>query len=126
MFTLWFWISASLAIAGLGVTYRAGRQRRRRLHVGMAIASMATLAVAVVLTELMARERDFPPEAMRVHLVFAKAAGFAVFPVVVTGVLLLRRPRVRRWHLRAVWLFLLLAVAATVTGGYAFTGSVPR
>lgn len=126
MFTLWFWVSACLAIAGLGVTYRAGRQRRRRLHVGMAIASMVALAVAIVLTELMARERDFPPEAMRVHLVFAKAAGFAVLPVVVTGVLLLRRPRVRRWHLRAVWLFLLLALAATVTGVYAFTGSVRR
>lgn len=126
MFTLWFLISASLAIVGLGVTYRAGRQRRRRLHVGMAIVSVAALAVAIVFTELMAREREFPRDAMRVHLVFANAAAVAVLPVVVTGVLLLRRPRVRRWHLRAVWLFLLLAVAATVTGVYAFAGSVPR
>lgn len=92
----------------------------------MAIASVLTLAVAIVFAELMARERVFPQEAMRVHLVFAKAAGFAVVPVVVTGLLLLRRPGVRRWHLRAVWLFLLLAAAATVTGVYAFTGSMPR
>ncbi len=126
MSTLGFWLSLALTVAGLVATYHAGRRRRRRRHVTLAVCTVAMLAVAILFAEAMARERDFPRDIMRIHLVFAKGAGLAVLPVVITGLLLLRREGVRRWHLGAVWVFLALVVTATVTGVWAFSHSTPR
>lgn len=126
MFTLGFWLSLLLTVAGLMATYRAGRQRRRRQHVKLAIGTVVLLVVTILFAEAMGRERDFPRDVMRIHLVFAKGAGLAVLPVAFTGLLLLRREGARRWHLGAVWLFLGLVVTATVTGVWAFTLSTPR
>jgi len=123
----WWAASAALAaIAGLALTYRAGRRRQRRRHVALAVTTLAVLALAIVFAERMAKERVFPVEVMRVHLVFAKAAAAAVLPVAGTGLWLLRRARARRWHLLCVWVLLVLAAIATGTGIWAFSLSSPR
>ncbi len=104
----------------------AGLRRWRRLHLWLGPLTLVGLAVAVVLALRLGQAWQFPPDAMRIHRVFAiTAAGSAVL-VGVTGVLLLRRPAVRRWHRRAVAVFVLTALCATGTGFWIWTGAVPR
>jgi hypothetical protein len=121
-----FWAMFCLTAAMLAVAMHSGYRGRRRRHLAAAPVALLCLAGAILLAEQMARARLFPPEPMRIHLVFAKLGVLLVVPVVVTGLLLWRAPRWRRWHRLAVFLFLAGVLAATGTGIWVFSQSVPR
>jgi hypothetical protein len=63
---------------------------------------------------------------MRIHLWFAKSGAALVVPVVVTGLLNVRRPGFRKIHAISVGLFFLVALIATGTGIWVFTLATPR
>ncbi len=85
---------------------------------------MASLVVAILLTEKLARLYAFDPEVQRIHLIFAKAGGLLAIPVVLTGLLLWRKPGARRVHRLAVWIFVVATLLATATGVWMFSGAV--
>lgn len=121
-----FWISFAVTLLLVAMTLVAGFRARRRAHLVLALLSVAVLTVTIVLAERMGGLRDFPKDAMRIHLWFAKSAALAVLPVALTGAVLWRRAGWRRIHFTAVALFLLLTVTATGTGIWVYGMSTPK
>ena len=121
-----FWISFAITLLLVGGTVFTGLSHRRRVHVGFALCTVASLIGTIVLAERLGAARNFPAAEMRVHLWFAKSAALAVVPVVLTGVALWRWRRARWAHRAAVALFLLLTVIATATGTWAYGLSTPK
>ena len=121
-----FWVSFALTLALAAVAITAGLMRKRKLHLLAGPATIALLAVTVVLTERLVKTRDFPAEELRIHLWFAKSGGVLALLVAVTGILLVFRPGMRKVHLAMVVLFLLATVAATGTGIWVFDLSSPK
>jgi len=115
-----FWISFALTLLLVTLTVVQGYRRRRRSHLVLALVSVGLLTLTIVFAERLGATRNFPRAEMRVHLWFAKSATLSVLPVVFTGVGLWYRPRWRLVHRSAVFLFLLLTVAATATGTWAY------
>ncbi|MEY4830273.1 MAG: hypothetical protein RLZZ562_2069 [Planctomycetota bacterium] len=121
---VWFWIALVAAVALMALALASGLQRKRRAHLIAGPASMASLVVAILLTEKLARLYAFDPEVQRIHLIFAKAGGLLAIPVVLTGLLLWRKPGARRVHRLAVWIFVVATLLATATGVWMFSGAV--
>lgn len=124
--TFWFWLLFATTLVLLGATLASGFRGRRRMHLRLAPVLLAALGITIVLAERMGEARRFPAAEMRIHLWFAKSATLLVLPVVVSGLLLLRRPGARIWHRVAVLVFLAAALTATGTGIWAYSLSVPR
>lgn len=123
---VWFWMALVSTVALMALALVSGLQRKRRAHLLAGPASMASLVVAILLTEKLARLYAFDPEVQRIHLVCAKVGGLLAIPVVLTGILLWRRPSTRRLHRWAVWIFVVATLVATATGVWMFAGAVPK
>jgi uncharacterized membrane protein len=123
---VWFWLSFVLTVATMGGALASGLARNRRHHLWLGPVAIVCLAVAIYFAEQLGAARVFPPDEMRIHLWFAKAGGLLALPVVVTGLLLLRMPRLRRLHRYCVYLFVVAVLAATGTGIWVYTLSTPR
>ncbi|MEZ5965731.1 MAG: hypothetical protein R3F56_17990 [Planctomycetota bacterium] len=121
-----FWTSFGATLLLVALTIVQGWRGRRRAHLVLALTSVASLTLTIVLAERMGATRTFPRDAMRIHLWFAKSAALAVVPVALTGAVLWRRPTWRPVHRTVVVLFLLLTVAATATGTWVFSLSEPK
>lgn len=121
-----FWCMFVVTLAALGAALWSGLTARRRWHLWLGPLGLLSLAVTILLAERLARQRDFPPDVLRIHLFFAQAGALLALPVVVTGLALARNPRWRRWHRSAVIVFALVAVAATGTGIWMFSLSTPK
>lgn len=126
MTTLPFWISFVTTVLLLVVSLITGWTRQRRAHLWLGPLTMVSLVVTIVLTEELVRGYDFPADVLRTHLWFAKAGGLLALPVIVTGVWLWRRPRARRAHQVAVYVWLVSVLAATGTGLWMFTQGTPK
>ncbi|MCC6672360.1 MAG: hypothetical protein IT458_14955 [Planctomycetes bacterium] len=124
--TTGFWIALAATLVCVAATLRTGFLGRRRAHFVLAPASVALLALTIVLAERMGRARLFPPAEMRIHLAFAKSAALLVLPAAVTGLMLVRRPGWRRAHVACVALFLLVTAVALGTGAWVYSLSTPR
>ncbi len=98
------------------------------MHYICAVSSMIALTLSVILTEQLVRARDFESirEQLDVHKLLAKTAAGLVLPVILTGVVLIKRPNWRRLHLICVGLFLLMVLVATGSGIWAYTMSAER
>lgn len=118
--TLPFWIAFVTTVLLLVAALCTGFLRRRKAHLFLGPATVVTLAVTIVLTEQLMRSYTFPPDELAIHLVFAKAGGLLVLPVVVTGVWLWRSEKARIYHRVAVILWLVSVLTATGTGLWMF------
>ena len=118
--TFLFWLAFGATVVLLVVSLVSGFLRRRRVHLWSGPLTMVALVFAVLETEALMRQYTFPEEALRTHLIFAKAGGLLALPVIVTGLWLLKQPRARLWHRIAIWVWLLAVLAATGTGLWIF------
>lgn len=114
--TLPFWLALVATVLLLLAALWTGLRRRRAAHLWLGPLTMVALVAAIVLTEQLLRRYEFPPDALRTHLWFAKAGGLLALPVIATGLWLWRRERARRWHRAAVLVWLAAVLAATGTG----------
>jgi hypothetical protein len=106
-----FALSVLVTVALLGCTIWTGLTARRRAHYPCAVLTVIGLAIAIYQARIYGEAFEIPPDRLRIHLGFAfTALGLLPFAVV-TGILLIRRARVRLWHRIFVWSF----VAATLT-----------
>ncbi len=121
---IWFWVALSATVVLIALALVSGWQRKRRAHLVAGPASMASLTIAILLTEQLARLYTFVPEVQRIHLICAKVGGLLALPVVITGIWLWRRPAARRMHVFAVWAFVIATLVATATGIWMFAGAV--
>lgn len=124
--TIPFWIAFSATVLLLIVSLVSGFLRRRRFHLLTGPLTMVALVFAVLETEALVRNFTFPPDALATHLIFAKAGGIMALPVIVTGLLLWKRPRLRLYHRLAIWLWLVCVLAATGTGLWIWDLGVPK
>ena len=113
---LWFWVALVATVALLLLALVSGLRRHRRAHLVAGPAAMVSLAIAILLTEQLARLYEFPEPIRSIHLVCAKIGGLLAIPVILTGVWLWRRPGARRAHRVAVFAFVAATLVATVTG----------
>ncbi len=120
-----FWAAFGTTVALLATSLWTGWTGRRRLHLRLAPTALVVLAVTIVLTERLASVRHFPPQEMEIHLWFAKIGAALALPVLVTGLVLIRRPGWRRAHRVCVLLFLTGVLVATGTGIWVFSLSTP-
>ncbi len=119
--TLSFWTAFVATVVLLVASLVTGRLRKRKVHLVLGPATVVSLAVAIVLTERLMSNYTFPPEELAFHLIFAKAGGLLVLPVVITGIWLVRSERARVFHRAAVAIWLLSVLAATGTGLWMFS-----
>ncbi len=124
--TLGFWLSFTATLVALAVAVVSGRRGGRRVHLVAGPLAIVLLVVAILCTEELMRSYRFPEAALHFHLWFAKAGGLLALPVVISGLLLVRRPSVRRWHRLAVFAFVVGALLATGTGLWLFGQGTPR
>ena len=124
--TLAFWIAFPVTLVLLGCALVTGLTRRRRLHLKLGPLALLSLLVAIVLAVEMGRMRVFPEAEMRIHKVIALIASSLAIAVAITGLWLIKNPRVRRLHKVCVLFFLCAAVVASGTGIWVFTLSTPR
>jgi len=115
-----FWIAFVTTVLLLVASLLTGFLRKRKAHLFLGPATVVSLTVAIVLTEQLLRNYTFPPDELAIHLVFAKAGGLLVLPVVVTGIWLWRSERARVYHRVAVILWLVSVLTATGTGLWMF------
>ncbi len=92
----------------------------------MAVSTVVALTVTVIVTEQLVRARTFPRGELDFHKLLAELAAVLVLPVIVTGLVLVKRPRWRRAHLVCVVLFLVMVLVATGTGVWAYALSAPK
>lgn len=118
--TLPFWIAFVTTVLLLVASLVTGFLRKRKVHLFLGPATVVSLAVAIVLTEQLLRKYTFPPDELAIHLVFAKAGGLLVLPVVITGIWLWRSEKARVYHRVAVILWLVSVLTATGTGLWMF------
>jgi hypothetical protein len=118
--TLPFWLAFTATVGLLIGALWSAWVRRRRLHLVLGPCTIVALAVAILLTEQLMRQYEFPAEALQFHLYFAKAGGLLALPVAVTGVWLWRSESGRWWHRIAVIVWLVAVLLATGTGLWLF------
>ena len=119
--TLPFWIAFITTVLLLVASLVTGLLRKRRVHLFLGPATIVSLAVAIVLTEQLLRNYEFPADALAFHLIFAKAGGLLALPVVATGVWLWRSERARVYHRVSVVVWLVSVLIATGTGLWMFS-----
>jgi len=124
--TLPFWIAFVATVLLLCGSLVTGFLGRRRLHLWLGPLTMVALTIAIVLTEELAANYDFPADVKSTHLVFAKAGGLLALPVIITGLWLWRDGRARRWHRACVFVWLASVLTATATGLWMFSLGVAK
>ena len=124
--TLLFWSAFVATVLLIVASLVSGYRKKRRVHLVTGPLTLVALAFAVIETEALLRQYDFPREALDTHLIFAKAGGLLALPVIATGIWLWRNPRARSWHRLAVWLWLISVLTATGTGLWIFDLATPK
>lgn len=112
-------------LAGVVVT---GFAARRRLHIPLVGAALVALVLTIVSAVRTGEHYDLQAAGAitPIHLAVAKIAAFAFLLPIATGIATLRKGALRRWHRRAAFLALSLAVAAVVTGTLMIAGAPTR
>lgn len=121
-----FAIALALTVLLLVGTLVTGFRGQRRAHVPFAILTILALLAAIWFAETIGRYWVFPATALRIHLSFAWAGTILILPVLVSGVLALRRPGPARWHRRLVFAFLGIVLCAIGTGIWIFATGTPK
>lgn len=124
--TVPFWIAFVTTVLLLVVALITGFTKKRKVHLWVGPLTIVSLAIAIVLTEQLLRNYEFPADELAFHLVFAKAGGLLALPVVATGIWLWRNPKARKWHLIAVIAWLISVLTATGTGLWMFSLGTPK
>jgi hypothetical protein len=124
--TLWFIAFLGLTVLLLGLDIVTGKRRRRRLHLACVACTWPVLVTTIVLAETVGKFWRFPFTPLTVHLCFAYAASGAAFLASLAGFLHLKGRIARGVHARLAWLFVGLALAATLTGIWIFTVGTRR
>lgn len=119
--TVPFWIAFVATVLLMVTALITGFTKKRKLHLWVGPLTVVALAIAIVLTEQLLGNYTFPKVELAIHLVFAKAGGLLVIPVVITGIWLWRSERARLWHKVAVFLWLASVLTATGTGLWMFS-----
>lgn len=127
IYTLTF-LSLLVTTVGLMVlTMHAGIRKHRRAHLARALATVALLCATVVFAYLMSKyERLLPEREMAIHRIFSMTVAVAVPAVAITGILLWRDARWRRWHRWCVGLLVTATAAAFGTGMWVLFLSTAR
>jgi hypothetical protein len=121
-----FWLSFAVTVAALVAALITGARGRRRVHLVVAPGAMVLLAITILIAERLGRARDFPPDEMAIHLLFAKSAALLALPVIASGLWLWRTSRGRNLHRISLVLFLVTTAVATGTGIWVFSLSTLR
>lgn len=121
-----FWIAFVATLVCVVGALISGYSGRRRLHLVFGPGAMVALTFAIIFTEQLVRRYEFPRENLDFHLIFAKSAAALAVPVILTGVLLLFQPKVRKVHGICVWLWLAATLVATGTGFWMFSTGTLR
>ena len=124
--TSWFWTLFPATLVLLIGALWSGRTGRRRLHLRLAPLAMVFLALAIWMAVRMGQARVFPEQEMGIHRLIAILAAVLVAPVIGSGIALSRSGKWRRLHRVCVTVFMIAALAATGTGIWVFSLSVPR
>ncbi len=118
--TVPFWIVLSVTVLLIGMSLVTGFRRKRKAHLWLGPLTIVAMTIAILLTEQLVRNYEFPPGELAIHLVFAKAGGLLAIPVAITGIWLWRSEKARVWHRVLVFVWLASVLTATGTGLWMF------
>lgn len=113
-----FALAATVTVALLAAAVRAGFRARRRLHVSLVAAVLASLGVTILSALRMGELYDLAAAGTitPVHLTLAKLTVLAYLLPIATGLRTWRHPRTRTLHRRLAYLALGMTALAFVTG----------
>jgi len=121
-----FALSVLVTVALLGFTIWTGLTARRRAHYPFAVLTVIGLSIAIYQARIYGEAFEIPEDRLRIHLGFAfTALGLLPFAVT-TGILLIRRARVRLWHRIFVWTFVATTVTAMGCALWMLDGAVAK
>lgn len=110
----------------LGCTIWTGLRGQRRRHYPFAVSTVIALAFAIVQARIYGESFDIPPLRLKIHLSLA-FTSLALLPcAVTTGVLLIRKASVRKWHRFFTWSFVVVTVTAMGAAMWMLAGAVPN
>ena len=87
---------------------------------------MLALAFAIVQARIYGESFDIPPTRLKIHLSLAFTALGLLPCAVTTGVLLIRKASVRRWHRFFTWSFVVVTVTAMGAALWMLAGATPK
>lgn len=121
-----FYIALAITVVLLVATLFTGFRRRRRAHVPLAVSTVLALLAAIYFAETIGSFWNFPKWPLRIHLSFAWAGTILLLPVIVSGVLALRREGPAPGHKKIVFAFLAAVGCAICTGIWIFLVGSPK
>lgn len=121
-----FALSVLVTVALLACTIWTGLTARRRAHYPCAVLTVIGLTIAIFQARIYGEAFVIPGDRLRIHLGFAfTALGLLPFAVT-TGILLIRRARVRLWHRIFVWAFVVTTVIAMACALWMLDGALAK
>jgi len=118
--TVPFWIAFVVTVVLIVAALITGFTRKRKAHLWTGPLTIVAMTIAIILTEQLMSNYEFPKDELAIHLVFAKAGGLLAIPVAATGIWLWRNEKARMWHRVSVFLWLASVLTATGTGLWMF------
>jgi nitrate reductase gamma subunit len=130
MVVAWFWIGFAVTLLAAAAALTTGWRRRRRLHFVCAGATIVALGLTIYFARRLTEARVLPRAELDFHLIFAKAGGALLLPVIASGLWLAwtdgRSLTARRTHRVVLALWLTIVLIATGTGVWVYALSEPR
>lgn len=125
---LGFGLSFGLTLVLLGAVAWTGKRRRVRVHVTCVALTLASLAWTIHEAYGVGAVYDLSTSGAvgRIHLLLAKVTTAAFLAPLATGILSLRRARLRSVHRKVAWSVLLLTVVSAATGVWMMALATPR
>lgn len=121
-----FVIALVVTVLLLGCTIWTGLRAKRRAHYPFAVATVLALAYAIVQARIYGESFDIPQLRLKIHLSLAFTSLGLLPCAVTTGVLLIRKAAVRRWHRLFTWSFVVVTVMAMATALWMLAGATPQ
>ncbi|MCH2100942.1 MAG: hypothetical protein MK209_03365 [Planctomycetes bacterium] len=119
-------IALVVTVLLLSCTIWTGVRAKRRAHYPFAVATVLALAFAIVQARIYGEVFDIPRLRLQVHLSLAFTSLSLLPCAVITGILLIRKASVRRWHRFFTWSFVVVTVIAMVAALWMLAGATPK
>lgn len=126
--TAQFFALFALTLALLLATVATGLRAKRRAHLVLVALTVGALGATIWQAYRLGTHYDLDSAGAitPVHMFLARAATFSFLPTALLGLVVLRKPALRRWHGRLAWTSVVLAVCAAVTGVCMLLAADPR
>ena len=122
-----FLVFLAITLAFLGGVVVTGRAARRSLHIPLVACAVASLLTTIYFAEQLGQTYDLESAGAiyPIHIGFAVTTTCMYAVPILTGIVTLKKPRLRKFHAAVAWLVIGLTVITAVTGTWMLLAAEP-